>query len=159
MNNKVLLLVCMLGLLATGVQAQSFQGRGDHTFGFGITPGYHWGHGVGFQGSYDVGVHEFFSVGGQLNLDFNDSHHHHDHDHSHMGMFIGGRGNFHILNAIEEVNGPFDLYVGASLGMRIHDGAHFGAGGHLGFRWNFRPRWAMYTELGSGGVFGLTMKL
>ena len=98
---KKTLLVMLFALLGcSAANAQAFQGKGSSQLGVGISSGFNTYNVVGIQGNYDYGVMDFISVGGQVNMLFDDD----------FEMYIGPRANFNLLNAITPSKpGPFDV--------------------------------------------------
>ena len=105
------LFVVLFALLAgMTVNAQAFQGKGSSQLSVGITSGFNTYNILGIQGNYDYGVADFISVGGQVNLLFDDD----------FKMYVGPRANFHLLNAITpSKTGPFDVYLSATMGVQF----------------------------------------
>ena len=102
------------------------------------------------QGNYNIGVHEFISVGGQVNMLFDDD----------FQMYIGPRANFHLLNAITpSTTSPFDVYISATMGIQFGDKTKFNAGGYLGAKYDISNRFGVKLEIGSNVMAGVVFKL
>ena len=135
------LFVVLFALLAgMTVNAQAFQGKGSSQLSVGITSGFNTYNILGIQGNYDYGVADFISVGGQVNLLFDDD----------FKMYVGPRANFHLLNAITpSKTGPFDVYLSATMGVQFGGKTKFNGGGYLGASYDITSHIAVKLEVGS----------
>lgn len=137
-------------IASAAVNAQSFQGKGKSDLSVGLTSGFNSYNILGIQGNYNIGVHEFISVGGQVNMLFDDD----------FQMYIGPRANFHLLNAITPTTtSPFDVYISATMGVQFGDKTKFNAGGYLGAKYDISNRFGVKLEIGSNVMAGVVFKL
>lgn len=150
-NMKKTLLVMLFALLGcSAANAQAFQGKGSSQLGVGISSGFNTYNVVGIQGNYDYGVMDFISVGGQVNMLFDDD----------FEMYIGPRANFHLLNAITPSKpGPFDVYLGATMGVQFGHKTKFTGGGYLGASYDITSHIAVKLEAGSNIMAGVMFRL
>ena len=153
-NNKTMkkgLFIVLFALLAgVSAHAQAFQGKGSSQISVGITSGFNSYDILGVQGNYDYGVADFISVGGQVNLLFDDD----------FKMYVGPRANFHLLNAITPSKpGPFDVYLGATMGVQFGDKTKFTGGGYLGASYDITSQIAVKLEAGSNIMAGVLFRL
>lgn len=147
---KTLLAMFFVFIASAAVNAQSFQGKGKSDLSVGLTSGFNSYNILGIQGNYNVGVHEFISVGGQVNMLFDDD----------FQMYIGPRANFHLLNAITPTTtSPFDVYISATMGVQFGDKTKFNAGGYLGAKYDISNRFGVKLEIGSNVMAGVVFKL
>ncbi len=145
------LFVVLFALLAgMTVNAQAFQGKGSSQLSVGITSGFNTYNILGIQGNYDYGVADFISVGGQVNLLFDDD----------FKMYVGPRANFHLLNAITpSKTGPFDVYLSATMGVQFGGKTKFNGGGYLGAPYDIPSHIAVKLEVGSNVMAGVLFRL
>ena len=145
------LFVVLFALLAgMTVNAQAFQGKGSSQLSVGITSGFNTYDILGIQGNYDYGVADFISVGGQVNLLFDDD----------FKMYVGPRANFHLLNAITpSKTGPFDVYLSATMGVQFGGKTKFNGGGYLGASYDITSHIAVKLEVGSNVMAGVLFRL
>lgn len=134
--------VTLLGI--SQMNAQSFTGVGDKKAQVGFSP---YGNGLGLQGTFDYGIHEYFSVGGGAEFYFDD-----DED---SNFYLYGRANAH-LGSLLNMPSNMDLYPGLDLGV-LGDKVGFGA--HLGYRYFFQENLGAYIEIGNRGSLGITFNL
>lgn len=147
MNKMNMLFVAVILFFGSNmVYAQAYEGMGDQKVQVGFSP---YGNGSGITGTYDYGIHEYFSVGGGGEFYFgNDG----DDD---PNFYIFGRANAHLGELIN-LPSNMDLYPGIDVGILGDD---VGFGGHLGFRYFFQDNLGAYIELGSRGSLGLVINL
>lgn len=132
MKKIVMLLVLVLGV--TALNAQAFEGKGDSKFqigasfqdnGSGVTAGYDYGLGenfsIGFQAGYVLGVDELIDAdfGDRINL---------------IARFNANLGS--VINLGDQV----DIYPGLNLSLKQF-------GGHLGGRYFFSDGFGVFTEI------------
>jgi hypothetical protein len=134
--------------------------KGDKLLNAGINlGGTYGGGGVGVGASFEGGVHDFISVGGQF-------------DYMHWGYGGGGygygwsynfiniaaRGSYHYGKHFLKMDN-LDLYAGPALGFRIasssYDGVGYDAygngvffGAFAGARYYFKPNLGVFAEVG-----------
>lgn len=159
--SSLLFTVLVLGGLTANAQFE----KGDKLLNVGLNVGGTLGGGFGAGASYEVGVHDFISVGGEAdfvtygvtgyNWNF---------------LSFGGRGSYHFGKHFIE-NEKLDLYGGLNLGFRIANssikgystygnGVYFGP--HVGARYYFKPNIAGLAEAGYTAAalkIGLTFKM
>ncbi|TAF94750.1 MAG: hypothetical protein EAZ32_15045 [Cytophagia bacterium] len=151
--------LCLSLAISQVVCAQSYQ-KGDKLLNVGIGLGTYGAGGLGFGGSFEVGIHPAISVGvlggysGRSNY---------------LGsgvrwsvLTIGARGSYHLGELLKLNDDKIDLYAGLGLGYRNiswnYGGTAFdnnyGSGilllAHLGGRYYFANNMSAYAELGSG---------
>ena len=147
---KTFLEMFFVFIASAAVNAQSFEGKGKSDLSVGLTSGFNSYNILGVQGNYNIGVHEFISVGGQVNMLFDDD----------FQMYIGPRANFHLLNAITpSTTSPFDVYISATMGIQFGDKTKFNAGGYLGAKYDISNRFGVKLEIGSNVMAGVVFKL
>lgn len=143
-NLRLLTIMLAFVLGASFMSAQAFEGTGDKKLQVGFSP---YGNGTGITGTFDYGIHQYFSlgVGGEFYFSDND-----DGD-----FYIFGRADAH-LGQLLNMPSNMDLYPGIDVGLLGDD---FGFGGHLGFRYFFQNNLGVYVEVGSRGSIGLSFNL
>lgn len=145
---KRLVFALMLVAGFSMVNAQAYIGKGDQKLNFGLNA---WGYGTGITGTYDYGINELLSVGGGLNVYF-DNYKDHNKDNN---LFVFGRLNFHLNKALE-LPENLDIYPGVDLGVV---GKDFGIGAHLGARYFFNDKIGVFAEVGNNGSLGVSLNL
>ena len=190
---KLFTLAVLSCCMALGVQAQNTVRIGDSgglaydkgdkilQVGLGLGRavgggGYGWAYGGGaglsLNAAFEVGIHEYFSVGpyaavGRYNLGriagLGRS------NYSLTALAAGVRGSFHYVSLLNEVldtnidEEKLDLYLGVLLGLEFYstnfdndiidyNSTVFDGGAVLGGRYKFNPRVAGFTELGYAGL-------
>ena len=136
----IMTLFCLGGSL---LQAQAYEGIGDKKLQIGLSP---YGNGTGITGTFDYGIHEYFSLGAGGEFYF-DSDKDNDAD-----FYIFGRANAHLGNLLN-MPANMDLYPGIDVGVLGDD---VGFGGHLGYRYFWSNNLGAYIEVGSRGSIGLS---
>lgn len=140
---KVMISLAMF-FMAQLFHSQAWNGAGDQKVQAGFSA---WGNGVGITGTYDYGLSDLISVGGGLNLYFDNKK---DND-----FFIFGRVNFHLQDALQ-LSDQLDIYPGADIGVL---GNSFGLGVHLGVRYYFTEKFGAFAEIGNNGSIGVSINL
>ncbi len=169
MKKQLSLTVLFILITLAGIaqsKSSSFN-NGDNliNLGFGIGSPYF---GSGYKASlpinpsfsYEKGVSDVISVGGQLSYassKFDDSFNN-DYNFKEHAVYIGARGSYHF-NQLLQLDNKFDLYGGASLGyvtVSVSDntgslgatGSGLGLGLFGGGKYYFSQGTAIYAELG-----------
>ena len=190
---KLLTLTVLAFSVAFGTQAQNTvrvggggglaYEEGDKIFQVGLglgraIGGYNWAYGGGLGASlnaaFEVGIHEYFSVGaygafGRYSYGFRRLGVGNDEDYTLTAVAAGVRGSFHYLTLLNEAfdtnidEEKLDLYVSVLLGLEFfssnisddfvnYSSTVFDGGAVLGGRYKFSPRMAVFTELGYAGL-------
>lgn len=159
---STLFVIAILGISSQSASAQEQFEKGDKLLNVGLNlGGTYGGGGVGVGASYEVGVHDFISVGGQA--DFTTW------NYGYVGykwrynfFTIAARGSYHYGKHFLTIN-TLDLYAGPALGYRVssfsdpdgfsglyNDGYGSGVffGVFAGARYYFKPNMAAFAEVG-----------
>ncbi|MDD4819526.1 MAG: hypothetical protein PHD21_01660 [Flavobacteriales bacterium] len=145
---KILLALILVAGLTISANAQSFEGKGKSDLSVGLASGFNKYDKLGVQANYNIGVHDFVSVGAQVNMWFSD-----------FNMYIGPRANFHLLNCIDPSTvSKFDVYLSATMGVRFGDKTQFAAGGYVGAKYDLSDAIAIKAEVGSNPMLGVAFK-
>lgn len=142
---KRLVIMLMLILTGTAVNAQAWTGSGDQKVNLGINA---WGYGTGISATYDYGLNNFLSVGAGANAYF-DGYKDNNKDNR---VFIFGRVNFHLRETLD-LPEKLDIYPGVDLGVLGRD---FGIGAHIGARYFFTDKIGAFAEVGNNGSLGVS---
>ncbi|MBQ1276475.1 MAG: hypothetical protein II371_04360 [Flavobacteriales bacterium] len=147
---KKAILTLLVVFMGIGVaNAQAFAGKGSDELSVGIAAGFNTYDHIGLQANYNVGVHDFVSVGGQVNMWFSD-----------FNVYVGPRANFHILNCINpSTTSNFDVYLSATMGLRFGDKTQFTGGGYVGAKYQINDTWCIKAEVGSNPMLGVIIRL
>lgn len=146
---KTILALFVAVFSVVAVQAQSFEGKGKSDISVGLASGFNGYDHLGIQGNYNVGVHDFVSVGLQANMWFSD-----------FNMYIGPRANFHLLNCLNpSTTTKFDVYASATMGVRFGDKTQFTAGGYIGAKYDVSSTISIKAEVGSNPMLGVVFRL
>ena len=154
--------VLSLALIFLGNSAYAQYEQGDKLLNVGLNlGGTYGGSGVGVGASYEQGIHDFISVGAQVDLNtwnygFG------NYSWKYSFLTIGARGSYHFGKHFVK-NDKLDLYAGPALGYRItsyktpdgYNGTYsdsFGGGvffgAFVGARYYFKPNLGAFAELG-----------
>jgi hypothetical protein len=155
------LLVALFLMCSFASFSQGFD-KGDKLLNVGLNLGGTYGGGLGIGGSYEVGVTDFISVGGQA--DYNTWNYGWGGYSWKYNFFnVGGRGSYHFGNHFLKADN-LDLYAGLALGYRISQykdpsgwsgsysssyGSGVFLGGYAGARYYFKPSLGAFAEVGS----------
>jgi len=161
---RILLIVGLVGslsLLSQSAQAQYRKNDKLLNLGFGLNSYYNGG--TPFGASFEVMVTDEVSVGGA----FDYLNYHYGvvgYNYGFTAFFIGGRGSYHFNKLFNINDKSWDVYGGASLGIRSvswHDdfnnrpsgnyGSGLFLGIHAGARYYFSSKVGMFFELGALG--------
>lgn len=164
---KQLLFIALFGLFALAVKGQSKSSfnKGDNLFNIGVGIGSPF-FGSGYSSSlpvnpsvsYERGVSDAISVGGQVSYASSKYDGGYNYTFKESAIYIGARGSYHF-NQLLNINPKFDLYGGASLGyvtVSISDNqstitgtaSGFGFGLYAGGKYYLGSGTAIYSELG-----------
>ena len=172
---KLLTISFLLALTAT----TSFKGfsqafkQGDKLLNAGIGLNSYYGNGLPIGASFEVGITEAISVGGQV--DYNSgSYGGVGYNWGYTALYFGGRGSYHLNEVFKINNDKLDTYAGIGLGFQSFkwSDASFGAGSaygsgvyfnyFVGGRYMFANSVGAFLELGSTGFSnvraGVTLK-
>ena len=159
MIKKLFLFVSCFCALGTSAFAQKSFQEGTNVVNAGIgVGGLLWG-GVSFGASYEHGVTDNISVGGNLGYSSFS-----DYDYNYSAILIGFRASYHFLTTDK-----MDPYAGADLGYivlshsgfndnyGVHSYSNVAFGIHGGLRYYLSPNVGVYGEIGiaSFAVLGL----
>ena len=162
--------LCSASLFAQGSLEK---GKAQINAGIGVTT---WG--VPIYAGFDVGVHEWITVGGKVSYRSYGGGRFGGVRYKQSLTTIGANGNFHF-NELLDLPSKWDLYAGLSLGyyiwsdVRWNDGNNtyvyggeasgLGAEVQAGARYFFTDKFGVNAELGGGTgtglTFGVTIKL
>lgn len=164
---KQLLFIALFTFSALAVNAQSKSSfnKGDNLFNVGVGIGSPY-FGTGYSSSipvnpsvsYEVGVSNAISVGGQVSYASSKYDGGFNYTFKESAIYFGARGSYHF-NELLKLNPKFDLYGGASLGyvtVSISDNqstvtgtaSGFGFGLYAGGKYYLGKGTAIYSELG-----------
>ena len=145
---KKIFIAVALGLSGCFINAQAWNGKGDQKVQIGLSA---WGNGTGLTGTYDYGVSDLISVGGGVNIYFDN----YKDSNKDNNFFIFGRLNFHLQDALS-LPENWDIYPGLDVGVI---GNTFGLGAHLGARYMFNNKFGAFLEAGNNGSLGVSINL
>ena len=176
---KKLILSITTLFIAFSINAQVAYQQGDNQLNFGFNVG----QGPGIWGSYEVGITDNISVGGEAAIGFRagvGSVYVTSYNYFQANFRFSGFANYHFAQLVG-LPDEWDLYGGADIGYSIwtkssnapDGGAYdwynwnnssFMIGAHGGGRWFWNEKWGVMAEFGGGyGYFvakgGLTLKL
>jgi len=151
---STLLVIAVLGITSQTAFAQ-FE-KGDKILNVGIGGGGYGFYGGGFAvgGSFEVGVHEFISVGGQADINFYNYSYGFGYKDNYISVPIAARGSYHYGKHFLTID-KLDLYAGPVLGFSI-DGNEYYSGTSLvigvqaGARYYFKPAMGAFAEFSGG---------
>ncbi|RBQ05380.1 outer membrane beta-barrel protein [Pedobacter miscanthi] len=163
---KQLLLIALFIFSVSAVNAQSKSSfsKGDNLFNVGVGIGSPY-FGTGYSSSlpvnpsvsYEIGVSNAISVGGQVSC-ASSKYDGYNYTFKESAIYFGARGSYHF-NQLLKLNPKFDLYSGLSLGyvtVSISDSesivtgtaSGFGFGFYAGGKYYLGKSTAIYSELG-----------
>lgn len=170
--SSLLFTVLVLGGLTANAQFE----KGDKLLNLGLNlGGTYGGGGIGIGGSYEVGIHDFISVGGQADF-VSWSNGFGGYKWKYNFLTLGVRGSYHFGKHFLE-NDKLDLYAGPAIGYTISkykdpsgwsgsyvndygSGVFFGA--FAGARYYFKPSMGVFGEAGYNASplkVGITFKM
>lgn len=166
---STLLVIAVLGITSQTAFAQEQFQKGDKILNVGIGGGGYGFYGGGFAvgGSFEYGVHEFISVGGQVDLNFYNYSYAFGFKDNYISVPIAARGSYHYGKHFLTIN-ALDLYAGPVLGFSIdgneyYSGTSIVIGAQAGARYYFKPAMGVFAEFSGGSnvipaKVGLTFK-
>ncbi|TDE08846.1 hypothetical protein [Dyadobacter psychrotolerans] len=155
---KTLLMLCVATILSLASEKAFAQfEKGDKILNVGIGGGGYGFYGGGFAvgGSFEVGVHEFISVGAQADLNFyNYSYGFGYAKSNYISVPIAARGSYHYGKHFLTID-KLDLYAGPVLGFSIdgneyYSGTSIVIGVQAGARYYFKPAMGAFAEFSGG---------
>lgn len=158
------------------INAQIAYQQGDNQLNFGIN----LGQGPGLWGSYEAGITDNISVGGELGIGFSTgsaAYLYTSYNYFQTNFRFSGFANYHFAQLVG-IPDEWDLYGGLDIGYSVWTRStnapsddfygwknnSFMIGVHGGGRWFWNEQWGVLAEIGGGyGYFlfkgGLTLKL
>jgi len=130
--------------------------KGDKILNLGIGGGgygfYNGGFAVG--GSFEVGVHEFISVGAQADIRFYNYGYLLGPNDNYVALPIAARGSYHYGKHFLTID-KLDLYAGPALGFNIDGNEYYTSsaiviGVFAGARYYFKPAMGAFVEFAGG---------
>ncbi|HEX7366328.1 MAG TPA: hypothetical protein VF273_04485 [Pelobium sp.] len=148
--------------------------KNDKLLNIGIGVNSFYDNGVPFGASFETGINDNISVGGNfdyLSTDFGAS----GVNSKFTAIYLAARGSYHFNNLLKINSNQIDLYAGPSLGYRIFSwkddfggslGSKYGSGLfigiHIGGKYYFTDKIGAFLELGDVGStnarLGLALK-
>lgn len=144
---KKLIFILILGI-SLPLSAQAYEGQGDVKINAGISA---FGNGSGLTGTIDLGLLDWLSIGGGVEIYFSNPAKYKDDT-----SYIFGRANFH-LGSLLNMPDEWDLYPGVNLGILGSYGFILNA--HVGARYFFSNRIGVFAEIGNHGAIGVSFNL
>ena len=130
--------------------------KGDKILNLGIGGGGYGFYGSGFAvgGSFEYGVHEFISVGAQVDFNFYNYGYNFGPSDNYVSLPIAARGSYHYGKHFLTID-KLDLYAGPVLGFSIdgneyYSGTSIVIGAQAGARYFFKPALGVFLELSGG---------
>ena len=158
-------LYLLVGILIMMVSVASAQfGKGDKLWNIGIGLNSPYNGGVPLHTSFEVGINDFLSVGG--NIDFLSYRYRTGAGtYGFSAFYMGARVSYHFNELFKLTIDELDIYGGGSIGYRsftwrddnslTNTGSAYGSGAYLGVhagaRWYFTPGFGVFLEAGAGG--------
>lgn len=175
---KILLSVTAIFAFTTVSIAQNGTfSSGDSLLNVGIGVNSYYDSGTPFGVSFEKGVSDDFSVGGDFNYLSSKYALGYGYELKFTAMYIGARGSYHLNDTFGITDNNFDVYVGASLGYRSFTwsdniggdtlGSSYGSGiyfgGFGGAKYYFTEKIGAFLEIGATGSsnarIGIAFKL
>lgn len=150
---KLFTVFVLAAAVFAGSNAQAQFEKGDKLLNAGINLGGPWGGGFGLGASFEGGVHDYISVGGQVDWVQWTSYW------KYSFLTIAGRGSYHFGKHFLTMDN-LDLYGGLALGYRISNDpfdagwvgtvydSGFHLGGFAGARYYFKENLGVFAEVG-----------
>jgi hypothetical protein len=174
MKKYILILIATVFMSPAFSQVAFQQGDNQLNFGFNL------GQGPGFFGSYEAGITDNISLGGELGVGFSTTLGVLGYSYFQANFRFSAFGNYHFAQLMG-IPDEWDIYGGVDLGYSVWTRSSnvdnqfiydlyswkkntLMAGVHGGGRWFWTEKWGVNAEVGGGyGYFvakgGLTMKL
>ncbi len=153
---STLFVIAILGISSQSASAQEQFQKGDKLLNVGIGGGGYGFYGGGFAvgGSFEVGVHDFISVGGQADINFYNYSYAFGPNSSYVSVPIAARGSYHYGKHFLTID-ALDLYAGPVLGFSIdgneyYSGSSIVIGVQAGARYYFKPAMGVFAEFSGG---------
>lgn len=169
---KIIQLLFVAAFVLGGLTANAQFENGDKLLNVGLNVGGTLGGGIGAGAAYEVGVHDFISVGGEADF-VTWSYGSGGYNVKYNFISFGGRANYHFGKHFI-TNDKLDFYGGLALGYRIANysspwsgysnsyGSGLYIGPQIGARYYFKPNLAALAEAGYTATalkLGLTFKM
>lgn len=173
---KCVVLILVLVAVASANQSFAQFRQGDKLLNLGIGLNSYYSDGLPLSLSYEYGFTKDISAGGIVDY-VSASYGYIGYHYRFSSFFIGARGSYHFNTLFNINDQKWDIYGGASLGIRTfswsdnvgsaNPGGTYASGLflglHAGARYYFTPKVAAFTELGALGSsnirLGVTFKL
>jgi hypothetical protein len=156
MKKTLLMLFVAAVLSVTTDKAFAQFEKGDKLLNLGIGGGGYGFYGGGFAvgGSFEVGIHDFISVGAQADIRFYSYGYLYAAKSSYVALPIAARGSYHYGKHFLKID-KLDLYAGPALGFNIDGNDYYTAspiviGAFAGARYYFKPAMGVFAELAGG---------
>jgi hypothetical protein len=154
---KILFMILVVAALGTTSQKAFAQyEKGDKILNLGIGGGGYGFYGGGFAvgGSFEVGVHEFVSVGAQADIRFYNYGYLLGPSDNYVALPIAARGSYHYGKHFLTID-KLDLYAGPALGFNIDGNQYYTSsalviGVFAGARYYFKPAMGVFVEFAGG---------
>lgn len=151
---SILFVATILGVSSQQAFAQ-FE-KGDKLLNAGIGGGGYGWYSGGFAvgASFEVGIHEYISVGAQADIRFYSYGYLLGPKDSYVALPVAARGSYHYGKHFLKID-KLDLYAGPALGFNIDGNEYYTAtpiviGAFAGARYYFKPALGVFAELGGG---------
>jgi hypothetical protein len=176
---KILSSILVMSLLLVGTKSFAQYQKGDKLLNAGIGLGSYYGGGVPIGASFEVGVTDEISVGGQVDFytwSYNYGFAGSGYKFRYTFIPVAVRGSYHVNELLNLGNEKLDLYAGLALGYYISsysDNTGFSGtynnsygnrvlfGLHIGAHYYFKPTLGAFAEVGYGVAplkLGVTFK-
>ena len=156
MKKTLLMLLVATILSVASEKAFAQYEKGDKILNLGIGGGGYGFYGSGFAvgGSFEYGVHEFISVGAQVDFNFYNYGYNFGPSDNYVSLPIAARGSYHYGKHFLTID-KLDLYAGPVLGFSIdgneyYSGTSIVIGAQAGARYFFKPALGVFLELSGG---------
>lgn len=130
--------------------------KGDKILNLGLGGGGYgfYSGGVAVGGSFEVGIHDFISVGAQADIRFYNYGYLYGPKDNYVALPIAARGSYHYGKHFLKIN-ELDLYAGPALGFNIDGNDYYTnsaivIGAFAGARYYFKPKFGVFVELAGG---------
>ena len=162
---KLVSIIVVLIFCNVGFAQNAGYKKGDKLLNIGLGVNSYYNGGIPFGASFEVGITEDISVGG--NFDYLSYSYKYSGNLSNRfsTFYIGARGSYHLNRVFKISNEKVDLFVGAILGFRSFSwnddnyagnglesyGSGLYLGGFIGGKYYFSDKVCVFTELGAIG--------
>jgi hypothetical protein len=154
--------ICLTLTIGAFAQNGAFS-KGDKLLNIGIGVNSYYGRGIPFGASFEYGITDDISVGGNVDY-FSESYRFAGDRYRYRVMYFGARGAYHFNNLLNINNDAVDLYGGLTLGFRNFswnnswdddlDGVYSSGlflGAFIGGKYYFSKNISGFAELGAIG--------